>query len=131
MEDQVMKTPRKKTAKPAEPVRPLTDRVSDRIAAATQVLDRRSGTTRSKRPGRPRAAASATLAGATDETRLNSSLRMVFREMGDAHREYRIRTGEPTSATVREAANVFKKQQDFASLVAVAATLDQLGILGW
>jgi hypothetical protein len=51
--------------------------------------------------------------------------------MGDAHREYRIRTGEPTSPTVREAANIFKKQQDFASLVAVAATLDQLGILGW
>jgi len=126
-----MKTPRKKSSKAAEPVRPLTDRVSDRVAAASQVLDRRSGATRSKRPGRPRAAPSASLAGATDETRLNSSLRMVFREMGDAHREYRHRTGEPTSSTVREAANVFKKQQDFASLVAVAATLDELGILGW
>jgi hypothetical protein len=126
-----MKTPRKKSAKPAEPPRPLTDRVSDRVAAATRVLDRRSGATRAKRPGRPRTVASTALTGATDESRLNSSLRMVFREMGDAHREYRIRTGEPTSRTVREAADVFKRQQDFASLVAVAATLDQLGILGW
>jgi hypothetical protein len=126
-----MKTPRKKSTKPAEPPRPLTDRVSDRVAAATRVLDRRSGATRAKRPGRPRTAASTALTGATDESRLNSSLRMVFREMGDAHREYRIRTGEPTSRTVREAADVFKRQQDFASLVAVAATLDQLGILGW
>jgi len=127
-----MKTPRKKTTKPAEPPRPLTDRVSDRVAAASQILDRRSGATRSKRPGRPRAAAASTaLTGHTDENRLNSSLRMVFREMGDAHREYRIRTGEPTSRSVREAATVFKKEQNFASLVAVAATLDQLGILGW
>lgn len=124
-----MKSPRKKTARAAEP-RPLTDRVSDRVAAATQVLDRRSGATRGKRPGRPRAASTA-LTGATDESRLNTSLRMVFREMGDAHREYRIRTGEPTSRSVREAATAFKREQNFASLVAVAQTLDQLGILGW
>jgi hypothetical protein len=56
---------------------------------------------------------------------------MVFRELGDAHRRYRTRTGEAGTPALRAAARAFKSEPSFGSLVPVAAFLDELGILAW
>jgi hypothetical protein len=55
----------------------------------------------------------------------------VFLDMGDSYRAYRRRTGEPVSAEVRGLADRFRREQDTTSLVAVAASLDALGVLAW
>ena len=59
------------------------------------------------------------------------SLRRVFTELGDSYRSYRRKTAAPVSPAVREAATRFRKEPSVASLVSVAAQLDELKILSW
>jgi hypothetical protein len=56
---------------------------------------------------------------------------MIFRELGDAHRRYRLRTRIPGTPALRAAAYAFKQEPSVLSLVPVAAFLDDLGILPW
>ncbi|HEY7682056.1 MAG TPA: hypothetical protein VH879_05400 [Gemmatimonadales bacterium] len=63
--------------------------------------------------------------------RERACLRMIFRELGDAHRRYRLRTRIPGTPALRAAAYAFKQEPSVLSLVPVAAFLDDLGILPW
>ncbi len=59
------------------------------------------------------------------------ALRRVFREMGRSQRAARRSTGQPPSPVVRKAARAFQQAPSFASLVLVAASLDEVGLLSW
>jgi hypothetical protein len=107
----------------------IDERVRKRLAVAALALDRRSGAARPR--GRKRTRTPDAPPTETDLARENASLRMVFRELGDAHRRYRTRTGEAGTPALRAAARAFKSEPSFGSLVPVAAFLDELGILAW
>jgi hypothetical protein len=106
----------------------LTDRVAARVIDARLALER-SG------PSRPRAqrkAASSKLSGDSTlvgEQRETKSLQRVFREMGLQYRSYRSRNGGPVTPGLRDAAYRFRAEPTLASLVAVAAFLDELDLL--
>jgi len=85
----------------------LTQRVLARVKEATQTYDRRSYASRRAKESR--------------------ALRRVFTDLGISYRAYRQRTGQPVSPVVRDAANRFRKELNLASLVSVAASLDDLG----
>jgi hypothetical protein len=104
----------------------LTERVRTRVAEVGRSLPRRPGAVR-RRPKTSRTDAPAH----PPETDSARSLARVFHELGDAHREYRQRTGQRVPAELREAAHAFKRDRSLASLVAVAGHLDELGILAW
>jgi hypothetical protein len=87
----------------------LTERVQTRVTEARLALGRRH----------------------TARQREARSLRRVFLELGDVHRQYRQRTGQHGSPALREAANAFKQAPSLTSLTAVAAFLDEDGILEW
>jgi hypothetical protein len=117
---------------PAEPLQPLTDRVRDRVAEAGFALERRASASRpkAKRPARSATRASQPL-GSPEAVRESRSLRRVFSDMGDTYHQYRQRTGQPVLPALRDAAYAFKREPSLTSLVAVAAFLDELGILAW
>jgi hypothetical protein len=106
----------------AEP-RPLIDRVRERVALAGAKPGRRSTPSRSgaKQLG----------LRAADTQQEATSLRRVFRDLGETHRAYRRRTGEPGLPALRDAAYAFQRDPNLTSLVTVASFLDELGILGW
>ena len=116
------------------PLSPIADRVQQRLILAGQAFDRRAG---ASRPKTRRRKDSQLLAlppeglGDPLHTRERACLRMVFRELGDAHRRYRVRTQIPGSPALRAAAHAFKQEPSVLSLVPVAAFLDELGILAW
>jgi hypothetical protein len=60
------------------------------------------------------------------------ALRRVFLDFGKSYRSYRLRTGEPVSTDVRDAALRFRRELDLLSLVSVAASLERLdrGLVG-
>jgi hypothetical protein len=97
------------------------------VHEAGLAVDRKSSASRPKLRRRPRLADAVPL----EEVRAQRSLRRVFLDMGDSYRAYRRRTGEPVSAEVRGLADRFRREQDTTSLVAVAASLDALGVLTW
>jgi hypothetical protein len=96
-------------------------------------MDRRARATRPRATRhRPASGPSSAIGAPTpDELREARSLRRVFVDLGDSYREYRRRTGEPVSSDVRDAADRFRRERTLASLVSVAASLDQLDILTW
>jgi hypothetical protein len=103
------------------------------VHEAGLAVDRKSS---ASRPKVRRRQASANLRPVDDglvpeQVRAQRSLRRVFLDMGDSYRAYRRRTGEPVSAEVRGLADRFRREQDTTSLVAVAASLDALGVLAW
>lgn len=117
------------------PLEPITERVVQRLAAAGAAFDRRNRASRPK-AGRKKAAstfAQDTGPGGGEAARLRerACLRSVFRELGDAHRQYRMQTGRPGTPALREAARAFKREPSVGSLIPVAAFLDELGILAW
>jgi predicted phosphoribosyltransferase len=126
---------------PSRPAQPdsrtasLTDRVMARVHQAGAAADRRAKASRPRSSSRQRPAAADPLAAdvtqSADQVRQVRSLRRVFYDLGDSYREYRRRTGEPVSPTVRQAANRFKQELSVTSLVSVAACLDELEILTW
>jgi hypothetical protein len=122
----------KETARGRAPLEPITARVVERLAAAGLAFDRRNRASRPK-VGRKKArpAAGAAQDGEAAQTRERACLRSVFRELGDAHRQYRIQTGKPGTPALREAAHAFKREPCVSSLIPVAAFLDELGILAW
>jgi hypothetical protein len=103
------------------------------VHEAGLAVDRKSSASRPKARRRPPIAnlRPAENGLVPEEVRAQRSLRRVFLDMGDSYRAYRRRTGEPVSAEVRGLADRFRRQQDTTSLVAVAASLDALGVLAW
>ncbi|HKU62209.1 MAG TPA: hypothetical protein VJQ44_13380 [Gemmatimonadales bacterium] len=89
----------------------LTDRVIARIKDARRTVNDRPGLGQ----GRRRRA----------DTEIRA-LRRVFLDFGNSYRSYRLRTGEPVSSEVRDAARKFRRDLDLMSLVSVAATLERL-----
>lgn len=112
---------------------PLTERVRNRLLLAGQSFDRRQRASRPRpRRGRLPAGADPIPAGENQAGgRERACLRSVFREMGEAHRRYRTRTGVPGTPALRAAARAFKEAPSLGSLVPVAACLDELGVLAW
>jgi hypothetical protein len=119
-------------SRPTPPLASITERVVSRLAAVGQAFDRRNHASR-PRAGRKRAATAPAMGQDAGEVtrRERACLRSVFRELGDAHRQYRTQTGRPGTPALREAAYAFKRQPSVGSLVPVAALLDELGILTW
>lgn len=112
---------------------PLTERVRSRLLLAGQSFDRRQraslpGPRRRKRGGSLEAVPSGER---SVEGRERACLRSVFRELGEAHRRYRTRTGLAGTPALRAAARAFKESPSLGSLVPVAAMLDELGVLAW
>jgi hypothetical protein len=103
------------------------------VHEAGLAVDRKSSASRPKARRRPPIANLRPAGNALvpEEVRAQRSLRRVFLDMGDSYRAYRRRTGEPVSAEVRGLADRFRREQDTTSLVAVAASLDALGVLAW
>ena len=108
----------------------LTDRVAARVIDARLAIERRSGEYRPK-SGRSKSGTIQTLNQATSagEQREAQSLRRVFRDMGVSYRRYRSQTGGPVVPGLRDAAYKFRADPSLASLVAVAAYLDDLDLL--
>jgi len=102
----------------------LADRVKQRVAEAGLALER---TRRTRRPGSGR---SSRPVPPSPDLEL-ASLRAVFRELGDTHRRYRTRTGQPGTPSLRAAAHAFKRTPTLAALVTVAAFFDELDLLAW
>lgn len=117
--------PRPRPATTSGGIPSLSDRVKQRVAEASKALDR---THRARRPALKRGTRPPVPASPDLEM---ASLRAVFRELGDAHRQYRMRTGQPGTPALRVAAHAFKRTPTLASLVTVAAFFDELGLLAW
>lgn len=124
----------------SDPLRPATspssiaDRVGQRLAIAGRSYDRRHAASRPKLNRRNTLTTPKAPTGSPAElaqARERACLRMVFRELGDAHRRYRTQTGQVGTPALRAAAHAFKAEPSVGSLVPVAAFLDELGILPW
>ena len=118
----------------AAPLPPIAERVRQRLLLAGLAFDRRLGAARPRRRPRkeqPAPVPPLTLPSDPGLNRERACLRVVFRELGDAHRRYRVRTGIPGTPALRAAAHAFKQEPSAISLVPVAAFLDELGILAW
>jgi hypothetical protein len=113
---------------------PIADRVRQRLTLVGLAFDRRLGAARPRRRA-PKLPQPSVPAGPPSLEpgliRERACLRVVFRELGDAHRRYRVRTGIPGTPALRAAAYAFKQEPSVTSLVPVAAFLDELGILAW
>jgi hypothetical protein len=102
----------------------LTDRVALRVMnarlAIEERLDRRQ----------PKVGRSGTINSQSEaELRETASLKRVFRELGTSYRRYRSQTGKPVVPELREAAHRFRAAPSLASLVAVAAYLEEMDLL--
>ena len=53
----------------------------------------------------------------------------VFNHFGEARREQRRQTGEPALPGLKNATRAFRKEPSLGALVAVAAFLDERGLL--
>jgi hypothetical protein len=119
----------------AERPQSLSDRVRARVTEVGLTLDERARAARPKAQRPRKSSRVPTLLTASSQApelaREARSLRRVFTEFGDAHRQYRLRTGQHTSPALREAAQTFKRAPSLTSLVAVAAFLDEDGLLEW
>jgi hypothetical protein len=118
-----MATPPKSPEASSSPVRPLIERVRERVDRAAASLGPGG---RSERRG---AKTAQTLSsGVPREVR---AMRRVFREMGRTQRTARRQTGQAPSPVVREAALAFREAPSLSALVLVAASLDEVGLLSW
>jgi hypothetical protein len=109
----------------------LIDRVAARVIDARLAIERRAGATRPKaRRARPATLSiPSTDSKTAGELRETQSLRRVFRDLGVSYRRYRSQTGGPVTPGLRDAAYKFRAEPTLASLVAVAAYLDELDLL--
>jgi hypothetical protein len=116
---------------PAEFPESLTARVVARVNDARLAVDRSANASRPKSRRRrhtPPGPAAADLRSPED-VRESESLRRVFRDLGTSYRRYRSQTREPVVPGLRDAAYTFRAEPSLASLVAVAAYLDELDLL--
>lgn len=114
--------------------RTLTDRVRDRIAEAGQAIDRSKpkGGKRTSKLGNTRLSMSTNGPKANAEAlRESRSLRHVYRELRGTYRRHRRESGQAALPELREAVHAFKRGPSLASLVVVAAFLDERGLLPW
>ena len=93
----------------------LTDRVAARVIDARLAIEQRTQTLNG--------------VTSTGEQRETESLRRVFRDMGVSYRRYRSQAGGPVVPGLRDAGYKFRADPSLASLVAVAAYLDDLDLL--
>ncbi|HEX2248987.1 MAG TPA: hypothetical protein VHH32_01480 [Gemmatimonadales bacterium] len=102
----------------------LTDRVALRVMNARLAIEERLDRRQSKvsRPGE-------TTSQSEAELRETASLKRVFRELGTSYRRYRSQTRTPVVPGLRAAAENFRSAPSLASLIAVAAYLDELDLL--
>ena len=84
----------------------LTERVKGRVAEAGAALEQTPGPERESR-----------------------SLRRVYGEMKTTYQQYRRQTGRPAVPGLRDAVHAFKRGPSLPALVAVAAYLDERGLL--
>jgi len=103
--------------------RPLIERVRERVTTAAASLTPPRGINRRRVRASPSAG--------SDEAQELRALRRVFRDMGRAQRKARRQTGQPPFPAVREAAYAFQHAPSLSSLVGVAASLDEVGLLAW
>lgn len=113
----------------------LVERVRARVEDAGRALQRRADTSappvrRRPAPNRPAPSLKAPQP-ATPVTREIKALRVVYRDLGETHRRYRLRTGRAPTPALRAAARAFKQEPSLISLVPVAGFLDDLGLLEW
>ena len=101
---------------------PLAARVRHRVASTAIALD---GTVR------PRGETLAPHERQRVRTVRRRALRQVFREMGVAQRQFRRERGQAPVPAVRDAAAAFREAPSLTALVAVAASLETAGMLGW
>jgi len=118
-----MATPSESPETSSSPARPLIERVRERVDKAAASLG--EGGRHERRGAKP---AHTLGSGPPRETR---ALRRVFREMGRTQRTARRQTGQAPSPVVREAARAFRRDPSLSSLVLVAASLDEVGLLSW
>jgi hypothetical protein len=114
--------------------RSLTDRVRDRIAEAGHSIDRSKpkGGRRTSKLGNTRLTMSTGGPKADAEAvRERRSLRHVYRELRGTYRRHRRESGQAAVPELKEAVNAFKRGPSLASLVPVAAFLDERGLLEW
>jgi hypothetical protein len=114
--------------------RTLTDRVRDRIAEAGQSIDRSKpkSSKRTSKLGNTRLGMSTAGPKANSEAlRESRSLRRVYRELRGTYRRHRRESGQAALPELREAVHAFKRGPSLASLVPVAAFLDERGLLAW
>jgi hypothetical protein len=102
----------------------LTDRVALRVMNARLAIEERLDR-RQPKVGR----SGATNSQSEAELRETASLKRVFRELGTSYRRYRSQTGKPVVPELREAAHRFRAAPSLASLVAVAAYLEEMDLL--
>lgn len=114
--------------------RTLTDRVRDRVAEAAQSIDRSKpkGGKRTSKLGNTRLSMSTSGPKVDAEAlREKRSLRQVYRELRGTYRRHRRESGQAALPELREAVHAFKRGPTLASLVPVAAFLDERGLLAW
>ena len=111
--------PRSPDSQASQPSYTLTERVLARVRDAEGAVDQ-SNSRRRRDSGQT-----------FEQVRRARSLRRVFVDLGTSYREFRRRTGADISPVVRDAACRFRRELDVTSLVAVAASLDQLEALPW
>ena len=111
------------------PGTPLVERVRNRVQHVRGRLDRREGL------GLRRSEAGEAVVARSDSStpwsRELRALRIVFREMGRTHRQYRRLTHSPISMDLRSAAIAFRQEPSLMSLVPVASFLDDMRLLKW
>jgi hypothetical protein len=107
----------------------LTARVLARVNDARLAVDRRANATRSRLKRQRRARPASTNSPNLEEVRESQSLRRVFRDLGVSYRRYRSQTGDRVAPGLRDAAYKFRAEPSLASLVAVAAFLDERDLL--
>jgi hypothetical protein len=114
--------------------RSLTDRVRDRIAEAGLSIDRSKpkGGRRNSKLGNTRLGMSTGGPKAdADAVRERRSLRHVYRELRGTYRRHRRESGQAAVPELKLAVIAFKRGPSLASLVPVAAFLDERGLLEW
>jgi hypothetical protein len=106
----------------------VSQRMLARVNVARRAVDQRAKATRPRLQGR-RARPSDPAAPIVKDGRETQSLKRVFRDLGVVYRRYRRRIGGPVAPGLRAANDRFLAAPSLASLVAVAAILDQLDLL--
>jgi hypothetical protein len=107
----------------------LTDLVLARVKVARRALDQESNARPSERPASVHARPADPSAPNLQEGREIQSLKRVFRDLGVTYRRYRSQIGGPVAPGLRTANDQFRAAPSLASLVAVAAILEQLDLL--
>jgi hypothetical protein len=104
---------------------PLSDRIALRVRNARLAIEERNHGARRRRVNRNGTADPQSQA----ELRETASLKRVFRDLGTSYRRYRSQTRTPVVPGLRAAAESFRAAPSLASLIAVAAYLDELDLL--